>query len=372
MSGSGRKLKILFAIGRFSVGGAEKLIVHQLRALDDKRFEPHVLTLFSEQKDSCADDVHIDVCLRLTSTLDVRGIWRAYRYLRRGKFDAVVTHLFSANLIVRIAAVLARVPVVISYEHNVYPNKRRWQIAVDRGLSRWTDLIITDSEAARTFTAAQESIPLDKFKTFYIPPLVEKREPRPAAEIRAELGIPGDARIVLTVSRLVDDKGHTYLVDAAREVLHTFPDAYFLVVGWGPLKDTLQLQVKTLDIDERVRLPGRMDIHDVLPLAEVYVDPAVSTDLPVAIMEAMREGKAIVATDIGEIPVFVEHGKTGLIVPPKDVATLTVAISRLLADSDLRRQYGDAARKKVESFSLESYMREFERVVEMYVDRAQN
>ena len=122
-AGEGKKIKILFAIGRFSVGGAEKLLVHQLSALNKERFTPSLITLFDEQKDTFADRVHIDECFQFRFVLDVRAFLKLYRYLRREKFDVVVTSLFSANLLVRIAAVFAKVLTIISYEHNIYPNK---------------------------------------------------------------------------------------------------------------------------------------------------------------------------------------------------------------------------------------------------------
>ena len=106
--------------------------------------------------------------------------------------------------------------------------------------------------------------------------------------VRQELKIPEDAKVVLTVSRLVEEKGHKYLIEAAKKVLEKFPDTYFVIVGWGPLENSLKSQVRSLKLEDRVLLPGKMDIRDVLPLADVYVDPAVWTDLPIAIMEALQ------------------------------------------------------------------------------------
>ena len=100
-----------------------------------------------------------------------------------------------------------------------------------------------------------------------------------------------------------------------------------------------------------------------LPLAEVYVDPAVSTDLPVAIMEAMREGKAIVATEIGEIPEFVQNEITGLIVKPGNDADLSRAIEKMLNDPELRSSLGAAAKKKVGELSIENFCSQFDEIV---------
>jgi len=363
MTAASRKIKVLFAIGNLDVGGAQKLLVYQKKTLDTARFEPSLITLFPEKKDTFADIVAIDRCFGFHSTFDIVSFFKLLSYLRRERFDAVVTHLFSANLLVRIAAIIAGVPVILSYEHNIYPDKKAWQIFMDRFLSRWTDRIIVDSEAARIFTAKQENIPLEKFLLLFIPPLLERHDAKDPLSVRKELQLDQGALVVGTVSRLIPDKGHRYLIEAAKDVLARHPKTYFLIVGWGHAEEELRAQVQTLGISDRVKLTGRMDIQDVLPLFDVYVEPAVSTDLPVALMEAMREGKPIVATRIGDIPVFVEDGTTGLTVEPADARGLARAIEKLITDPGLRASLGGASKKKVAEYSLENYMRTFENIV---------
>jgi len=120
-----RKLKILFTIGRLSVGGAEKLLVKQLPVVSKEKFDPYLLTLFSEQKDSFVSEIILNSDhwkkLDFRSLFDPISWFRVFNFLRKEKFDAVITSLFSANLIVRILAILLRIPVIISYEHNLYP-----------------------------------------------------------------------------------------------------------------------------------------------------------------------------------------------------------------------------------------------------------
>ncbi len=357
-----KKKRILFVIPRFSVGGAEKLLVHFLREIDRERYEAVLVTIFDEQKDSLADEVQIDRCFHFRSTWDISAFFRLAAFVRKGEFDVVVTHLFTANLLARIAAILARTHVV-SYEHNIYPNKKRWQIFMDWLLAKWTDRIIVDSEAARVFTAKQEGIPLEKFTTLYIPPLFDDRPRRTQQQLRKELGIPADALVVLCVSRLVVDKGHCYLIDAAPSVLKAHPNAYIFIGGWGPLKESLEAQAKSLGVSERVRLLGRVDGQEMLQLACVYVDPSISTDLPVGIMEAMKEGKAIVATSVGDIPAFIEDGKTGRLVAPYDVQALAEAVNDLLDDAELRERLGSAAHDRVADLSLATYMKQFDSVI---------
>ncbi|MBI4093737.1 glycosyltransferase family 4 protein [Candidatus Kaiserbacteria bacterium] len=358
-----KKARILFVVPRFSVGGAEKLLVHFLTALDREKYEPVLVTIFDEQKDSLANQVHIDRCFYFRSTWDIGAFFRLYTFVRKGKFNVVVTHLFSANLLARAAAILARTPAIVSYEHNIYPNKRRWQIFMDSLLGKWTDRIIVDSEAARVFTAKQERIPLEKFAVVYIPPLFDTRPRRSAEVLRRDLGIPEGAPVVLSVSRLVEDKGHRYLIDAAPKILEKHENTHILIGGWGPLQGDLEKQARSLSLDTRVRLLGRVDGQEMLQLADVYVDPSISTDLPIGIMEAMKAGKPIVATSVGDIPAFVGEGKTGRIVAPYDAKALAYAIIDLLGDEESRARLGRAASDRVADLSLDTYMKQFDAVI---------
>lgn len=362
------KIKILFAVGRLSVGGGEKLLINQLRAIDASRFDPFLVTLFSEQKESLAGDVRLDSAhwlkLNFQSLFDLAAWLKLIKFLRRERFTAIVTSLFSANLIVRLAAIFAHPRILISYEHNLYPNKSRWQIFMDRWLARITNFIIVDAVKVADFTSKQESIPREKFVMLHIPPLLDERAPMDAAVVRSRIGIKNpNCKIVLTVSRLVPEKGHRYLIEAAANVLKNFPDVCFVLVGWGTLEESLKVQVERLKLEEKVFLPGRMDIQDVLPLADIYVEPAVSVDIGIALMEAMRSGKAIVATSVGEMPDFISDGANGFLVPPVNSSALSEKILVLLKDGALREKFGVAAADRVKDFSLENYMRKFEKLL---------
>lgn len=365
------KIKILFAIGRFSVGGAEKLLVKKLDTIDNNQFEPYLLTLFPERTASYQEKIFLDQNhwkkMNFNSLFDIRSWIELFRFLKKEKFAVLVTALFSANLIVRFAAILVRIPVIISREHNLYPNKHRWQIFVDWFLSKWTDKIITDSEAARQFTAQQENIPLEKFLTMHAPPLVDKRESKSSESIRQELNLPKKSKVAVTISRLVSEKGHKYLIEAAQKVLQKFPNVYFLIVGWGPLESELKAMVQALKLQDHILFPGlflgNADVKNILPVADIFVDPSTRTDMPFAIMEALSFGKPVVASAIGDIPIFIENNKTGFTVPPANSDALAEKILFLLQDDLARSNMGIAAFKKVELYSMENYMRVFENVV---------
>ena len=375
-----KKLKILFAIGKLSVGGAEKLLVNQLPAVDKEKYDPYLLTLFPEKKSATFEEKILLAGdhwkkLNFRSLLDLIAWLKLFNFLRKEKFDAVIAALFSANLIVRFAAVIMRVPVIITHEHNIYADKHRWQIWADWFLSKWTDKIITDSDAAKFFTVKQESIPLEKFITMYAPSFVDKSKGRNPDLIRKDLAIPASAKVILTISRLVPEKGHKYLIDAAKTVLEKFPNAYFLIVGWGPLEESLKLLVKSYKLEDKVLFPGlflgKSDIENILPVVDIFADPSTRTDMPFAIMEALSFGKPVVSTTIGDIPLFVKNNETGFTVPPANSAELADKILILLRDDTGRERMGKTGAELVKPYTMANYEKTFEKIIEdfYYADR---
>jgi len=253
--------------------------------------------------------------------------------------------------------------VLMSYEHNLYPDKSRWQIWIDRQLARRTHTIIVDAKSVKIFTAKQESIPENKFVVLYHPPLIFGGPEITREELCKKFTIPNDAKIILTVSRLVEEKGHTYLIDAAQKVIKQFPNTYFLIVGWGPLEEKLKSKIKNQKLEKNVILTGRMDIKDILSYADVYVESAVMVDISIALLEAMKLKKPIVATRVGEIPVFVHDNENGYLVDPSNADGLAGRILMLLSEPSLASQFGESSARTISRYTIEGYMRLFEELI---------
>ena len=172
---------------------------------------------------------------------------------------------------------------------------------------------------------------------------------------RAELGIPENAPLVLAVGRLATKKGFHVLMQAAPAVLASRPDAHLVIAGSG---DRLpELRAAAAPFAGRVHFPGAV-AHDALPelfrSADIFVLPAVHDGkgnvdgLPNVILEAMASGLPVVASGISGIPLAVEDGRTGLLVPEGDAGALAAALLCLLADPAARRAMGEAGRRKAE------------------------
>ena len=165
-------------------------------------------------------------------------------------------------------------------------------------------------------------------------------------EIPEDVGKEAEPPQILFVGRLSAEKGIRTLVDATRGL-------NLVVAGDGPLRSIAPGALGFVPHEEVQRLLAR---------AAVVVLPSHREGLPMVLLEAMAQGRAVVATPVGGIPSLIENDVTGLLVPPGDAKALREAIERLLGDPELRQRLGEAARAKV------SELCSWERVTEDTLD----
>ena len=173
---------------------------------------------------------------------------------------------------------------------------------------------------------------------------------------RAKLGIPDGAPLILGVGRMATKKGFQVLLEALPGLLGAHPEAHAVLAGGGDLLHRFTAMAAAWP--GRVHLPGAV-LRDTLPdlyrAADLFVLPAVHDakgnvdGLPNVILEAMASGLPVVASRISGIPLAVEDGKTGLLVPEKDPERLLDALLRLLGDREAAREMGERGRRKAEA-----------------------
>ncbi|MDH5769316.1 MAG: glycosyltransferase, partial [Nitrospirota bacterium] len=143
----------------------------------------------------------------------------------------------------------------------------------------------------------------------------------------------GNYTVVGTIGSLKYEKGHEYLLRAAKEVLESHTSVKFLIVGSGPLRNSLENNVKSLGIANDVIFTGyRKDVAELLSVMDIFVLPSVKEGLPMVLLEAMAAKKPIIATRVGAVPKVIRDNETGILVEPEDVYTLQRAIGNFLDD----------------------------------------
>ena len=276
--------------------------------------------------------------------------WRWGPLLRRLRsVDVLHSHQFGSNCWGAVLGTLARVPVIVAHEQT-------WSYrggAVRKLLDGWligrlADRFVAVSELDRDRMVGMEKVPPHK-----VPVIRNAIVARPPTgrDVRAELGIAPGAPVLVALARLHPQKALPVLIDALALLRAARPDATLLIAG-GPLEgnpvaESLRDQAERLGLGGAVRLLGRRDdVPDVLAAADVGVLSSAYEGTPLAVLDYMEAGLPVVATDVGGVAELVQHGRTGVLVPPGRPAELADALGRLLGDPAERRRLGDAGRER--------------------------
>jgi len=338
-------------------------------ALNNGRYQVHVCCLHHEgaQADGLRAKGIDVVCLNMRLRYWPVAVYRLYRLIRRRKVQIVHTHLYEPGILGPLVGRLAGVPVMVTTEHGMTLWKKRHHLLLQRWANGFTDKMIAVSEEIRQQRINREGVPADKIVT--IPNAVDTTRfgwPGPRERVRAELQIGASSILIGTVGRLVPAKRYDCLLDAARIVCQAVPEARFLFVGDGPLRNELESRASQLALlPEQVRFLGsRQDVPDLLSALDVFVLSSEREGLPVSLLEAMAAARPVVATRVGGIPDVIQDGHNGLLVSPHDPAGMAAAVLSLARDGNLSRALAEQARQTAQSrFSVPAVSR---RIIALY------
>jgi glycosyltransferase involved in cell wall biosynthesis len=274
--------------------------------------------------------------------------------------DVVHTHLVHADVYGAMATARLGLPLV-STKHNDDPFRTGPLRFMERAVARRAAAVIAITDALARFQVERVGLPADKVTTIHygLDALPEAWGPNPDVEL------PDGARVLLSVARLVRQKGLDVAVDALPTIRERHPDAVLVVLGQGPERAGLEEQARRRGVSEALRLPGRAgDVAAWLQRADVLVHPARWEGFGLAVLEAMVAGLPVVGSRVSSLPELVADGRTGVLVPPDDSDALAAAVSELLDDPDLARQLGEAGRERAsKEFSVD---RMAERTLDVY------
>jgi glycosyltransferase involved in cell wall biosynthesis len=243
------------------------------------------------------------------------------------------------------AAREAGVPVIIRTEHlpDMIRNSedrsshRRLISAVDQ-------LICVSTGAERSMLRAGVPAPKITVVRNGVPPAPEQPSPVP---MPTDVHLPARARIVLTVARFDEQKGHRFLLQAMPTILAACPEVQFLWVGQGPLEKELRREVRKRGLEPAVRFLGwRDDVSALLAAADLVVLPSLFEGLPLAILEAMAAGRPVVATSTFGTDEAVVDDVTGRLVPPGNSQALAAGVLEALTSPQLAVRWGAAGRER--------------------------
>lgn len=209
------------------------------------------------------------------------------------------------------------------------------------------------------------SLGLDGKKIWVVPNAVPEAE-GPGIDPREELGLKRETKIIGCVGRLIELKGHAFLIRAFALLSHRIRDAVLLIVGDGPLLEELKSLTERLGVAERVVFMGRRDdARDMMAGMDVLVLPSRYEGSGRVLLEAMSQGTPVIGTDLYGIREIVDHGRNGFLVPYDDDVQLAELVGRILGDPGLAQRMGrEGAEKAAREYSMKRHADSIRSVLE--------
>lgn len=363
-------IRVLHPITRLIIGGAQENTMLTAQLLRQEGWEVDIVS--GPQTGSEGSLIEIvqerGIPLVLEPTLvrevnpvkDLLSIWRLARLMRQGNYTIVHTHSSKAGIVGRWAAKLAGVPVIVHTVHGwghherQHPLIRAYYIWLEKLTLPITDKLIVVSALnidkgladgigkATNYVVIRSGIELDRFGH----PQVSR------TATRAAWGIPQDAVVIGSVTRLSPQKAPLDFVQAAAQVAQRYPQTYFMMVGDGPLRGEVEALATNLGIADRLVLTGlRRDVPELMAAFDLFALSSLWEGLPRVLPQAMATSLPIVATACDGSAEAITDGVNGFLVPPGEPVLLAQRLCQLIADPALAKQMGAAGYARVAEFS---------------------
>ena len=357
-----RPIRVLHLLVTTSPGGGPKHVYDLVRHLPRDQFE----TVVAAPRDGVFfdrfQDLGVDLVDLPLSRLGVRHLPLTMRLCRAHRIDIVHTHGKGPGLYGRLAARALGVPAVHTFHgihYGSYSRLGQWlYLTLERRLSRLTHAIINVSRsqeaeglALRLFRPEQSVVVVNGIDLEEMDHTIRQCPVR-----RETLGLTADDFVLGCVSRWDPVKRFEILLQAVRRLASRIPGLALLLVGGGGEEARIRRLVAETGLQDRVIFTGFLgNPTRVYGILDLYVATSLKEGLPLAPLEAMGAGLAIVATDVPGHRDVIVRDQTGLLVPAEDSAALAEAIASLVADPDRRRRMGQAGRQRVlDHFAIRS------------------
>lgn len=326
-----------------------------IRNLDRSRFEVHVACF--DHEGPLLDQLPLDIGNVLAFPLEgfarlstirqaIRFIW----WLRKTNIQIVQTFDLYTNIFGIPLVRVAGVPIAVGSRRDHSVTRSPWQVWAERWSLRLANRVVVNAEAIRErlthdgvlepdrIVVIKNGIDLDRFS-------VLGQDSKNVDQTDSKTVVFG------VVANLRPEKNHLIFLQAARIVASSCPEARFLLVGDGPMRQKIQNLIRDLDLGQKIDLMGAVkDVPRVLQGIDVVVSPSDTEGLPNAVLEAMAASKAVVATNAGGTRELVEEGVTGHLVPVGDAEQLARRMIELCKRPLVRLNMGVSARCRVEKY----------------------
>jgi glycosyltransferase involved in cell wall biosynthesis len=379
-----RKIRVLLVATRLTIGGELNVILDIATYLKNHPdFEVHLaagpvppqevdLTYLANERG--IPFVKIPSMVTYISPWHIiRSSAELYAHMRQEKYDVVHTNNAFAGAAGRLAAVLARVPVIIHHVHgwglqsDMSKLARMVYVASERFCAKFSSRLIAVSKPNIEKGLTNKICKEDKFALIYNGIDLENFQQQvDRRAVCLELGLDPECKIIGQIGRLDKQKNPLDFIRAAAIVAGKYPNVQFVIAGDGVLRPECESLIKELNLTGKFFLLGyRNDINRLYPILALTALSSLWEGLPVVFQESMIAGKPIVANDVDGARDVIIDGKTGYLVTPHQPEEMANRILTLLKDEKLCDQMGITAKQHAQRYSSDGMVKQ---IVSLYIE----
>lgn len=304
--------------------------------------------------------LYIDMDRSINPIKDIKSIYSMYKLLKKENYDIVHTHTAKAGIIGRIAAKLAKVPVIIHTSHGLpfFEGQKKIKYNIFKYLELFA-IKISDCFASQNEEDLNTiSKYVSKEKLFYegngididkMEKLDNSISSIEVYKLRKELGIPENNKVILMAARFEIVKNHYLLLDALTLLKNKGINNFTCILaGKGELEHHIKNKVTEMNLEKNIIFLGyRKDIYKFIKLSDIVALTSLKEGIPRIIMESMYFEKAIIATDVLGTRELVVDNETGFMTELGDIESLANNIEILISNDNIRKQFGINGKKRI-------------------------
>jgi glycosyltransferase involved in cell wall biosynthesis len=370
------KIKVCHIITMLELGGAQQNTIYTTAHLDQEKFNAYLLygpggMLTDDAKAALPGKTFLipHLIRKIHPYYDTRAFFELYAVLKKLKPAIVHTHSSKAGIVGRTAARLAGVPIIIHSIHGFgytkYQNILKYQLlkSAEWFVSKFTTYFIAVSNAnldqgikEKLFDASRvilirSGISLDSFRNA-VP-----------GTIREEFHIQEDQPLITMIACFKPQKAPVDFIKVADEVHKTLPNARFLLVGDGILRESIEDEIRQRNLAGIIKLTGwRREIPQIIAASDIIALTSLWEGLPRTIIESMAAGKPVVATGVDGTSDIIQDGTNGFLAAPHDIESFAKKILALLSDKTLQAEFSQSSQNILSEFDIDLMVKKQEQL----------
>ena len=330
-----KPIRIAYCITELDRGGAELALFQLVLGLDRSLYQPHVYCLGPKTElaqEFLENEIPV-TCFGVHRWSTLLILFKLARVWKSFKPQIVHTWLFQANIIGRLSALMAKVPLVLS-SIRVAEKRRKWRFVIEwltKGMVN--HYVCVSQRVAKQF---MQSVRLPSSSVSVILNGVDGDRFQSAKPLEhKELGLPNHAKIILSVGRVDPQKDPKLFVDALRLLLQEHRDLFGVWIGEGPLKKEMEEYVQSLELQNRIHFPGRRnDVERIMKTADCFVLTSRWEGLPNVALEALSSGLPIVMTDVEGVEELESCAGEVLVVSASNSVAISESLKQFLFEGN--------------------------------------